>query len=101
MSLQSHSSSSSVIKHTVEQSHLLYQLVTAFMPVFINGLAVMMPAVMPLQVASSTLQLQPECIDVNNNSEVSVLPSTQPCSSRAAASKLKAQYEQEKNALLK
>jgi hypothetical protein len=99
--MQSHRSSGAVIKPTVEQSHLPCQLVTAFMPVFINGSAVTMPVVMLLQLTNSTLQLQPECIDVINNSEFSVLPSSQVCTGRAAVATLIARYEQEKNALLK
>jgi hypothetical protein len=100
MCLQSHSSSGAVIKPTAEQSHLPSQLVTVFKPVLINGIVVTMPVLMPLQVTSSARDLPSECYDVNNNSELSVLPSMQLCSGTASVSKQEAQYEQEKNALL-
>jgi hypothetical protein len=75
-------------------------MITVFMPVLINGVAVTMPVIMPLQVTSSARDLPSECNDVDNNSELCVQPSTQPCSCGASVSKLKAQYEQKKNALL-
>jgi hypothetical protein len=101
MSVQTHSSSGAVIEPKAEQSHLQSQLVTVFMPVLLNGAAVTMPVVVPLQVMSSTRDLPSECSDVNNNSELCVQPSTQLCSGKASVSKLKAQYENEKNVLLK
>lgn len=58
--LQSHSSSNAMIKPTVEQSQLPPQLVTVFMPVLVNGSAIMMPVVVPFQLPNSAQNLPPE-----------------------------------------